>query len=308
MKLSLEIPYVKLRFHTQIVSDTRMPASKVAALRGGLGEMLLRQNCICGRNCGTCRFQESCIVMHTFYSYMPKKPPYVTGKESVGYLIECNDSTEEFREGSDFNFSLVLFGESVVFFNLFFQAFLQLGIEGIGKWKARFRLKEVRNTEEKPIVCKGKVDMGLYKIENLADYVLGRKKELQAEGELYTMRFITPLSMKYQQNYMRKFYSEALINGVARRIQMLNYYMGQETEIPDFITYPVITKQMAHHVTVKRYSSTQNTSMILHGIIGQIIFAEMTEECLECLLAGEILHMGKNISFGFGQYILEKII
>lgn len=133
MKLSLEIPYVKLRFHTQIVSDTRMPASKVAALRGGLGEMLLRQNCICGRNCGTCRFQESCIVMHTFYSYMPKKPPYVTGKESVGYLIECNDSTEEFREGSDFNFSLVLFGESVVFFNLFFQAFLQLGIEGIGK-------------------------------------------------------------------------------------------------------------------------------------------------------------------------------
>ena len=87
---------------------------------------------------------------------------------------------------------------------------------------------------------------------------------------------------------------------------MLNYYMGQETEIPDFITYPVITKQMAHHVTVKRYSSTQNTSMILHGIIGQIIFAEMTEECLECLLAGEILHMGKILALDLGNIFWRK--
>lgn len=308
MKGSFDIPYIKLTFCTRIVSNTRMPNSKVAALRGGMGEMLLRQNCICDRNCRQCRFYSSCVVTHTFYSYMPKKPSYVTGKESVGYLIECSDCTEDFPEGSEFEFSLILFGESIVFFNLFLQAFAQLGMEGIGKWKARFWIREVRNTEGNPVVCNGTVDMRQYKIEYVADYLFRRKKELQGsrtETGTYDMRFVTPLSMKYQQTYMQEFYAEALVKGAARRVQMLNYYMGQETEIPVFTGYPRIKKQTVRHASVKRFSSTQDTAMVLHGIKGQMTFAEMTEECLEYLIAGELIHMGKNISFGFGQYVLS---
>ena len=86
-----DIPYIKLHFYTELMADTVMPETKVAALRGGMGEMLLRQNCIADKNCHKCHFHKSCIVQHTFYSVMEKKPAYVTGDESVGYLIECMD-------------------------------------------------------------------------------------------------------------------------------------------------------------------------------------------------------------------------
>ena len=305
MKVSFDIPYIKLKFSTKIVSDTKMPAFKVAALRGGMGEMLLRQNCVSDRNCQVCRFRDACVVMHTFYSYMPSKPSYVTGKESVGYLIECGDVRENFPKGNEFEFSLLLFGESIVFFNLFLQAFTQLGMEGIGRWKARFWIAEVKNTEGIPIVRRESGDMRNYQIKNLRDYVLRRKQELSGR-KTYVMRFLTPLSMKYQKNYMKEFYSEALVKGAARRIQMLNYYLGQEAELPDFTEYPKIHSQEVKYAAVNRYSSTQDIRMTFYGIKGKIIFDWIPETCLEYLLAGELTHMGKNISFGFGQYMFLK--
>lgn len=306
VRLSFEIPYVKLNFYAEILEDTRMPVTKTAALRGGMGEMLLRQNCVSDRNCESCRFQKACVVRHTFYSYMEKKPAYVTGKESVGYLIECRDFAENFSKGSIFNFSLILFGESIVFFNIFLQALSQLGMMGIGKWKSRFWIKEVRNAAGECILCENQVDMRQYHIETVSDYILRRKKELTNRAQLYTMTFVSPLCMKYQQTYMKKFYSEAIVKGSARRVQMLDYYIEIEAELPDFADYPKIRNQSVKFETVKRYSSTQDSQMILKGISGRIVLEGIQEDCLDCLIAGELIHIGKNISFGFGQYVLDS--
>ena len=42
--------------------------------------------------------------------------------------------------------------------------------------------------------------------------------------------------------------------------------------------------------------------MLLRGIKGFIETEPIKEELLQLLLAGELLHIGKNTSFGFGQY------
>ena len=145
-KINFDIPYIRLRFQAELISDTILPVTKVAALRGGMGEMLLRQNCVMDQNCGSCRFQRCCVVRHTFYSHMEKRPPYVTGAESVGYLIECTDPRTKFRRGSCFEFSLILFGDSIAFFNIYLQAFCQLGMVGLGKQKSRFQIRTVCST------------------------------------------------------------------------------------------------------------------------------------------------------------------
>ena len=84
----LEIPYITLTFCLRFLKPSEVPEQKVSALRGGLGEMLLRKNCVADRNCDECRFQDSCIVWNAFYTPMRFKPAYMTGKESLGYLIE----------------------------------------------------------------------------------------------------------------------------------------------------------------------------------------------------------------------------
>lgn len=305
-KITFDIPYIRLTFWAEVLSDTCLPGTKVPALRGGMGEMLLRQNCVMDRKCGACQFGRVCVVSHTFYSQMEKRPAYVTGPESVGYLLECTDNRKKFRQGSCFAFTITLFGDSIAFFNIYLQAFCQLGMVGIGKEKSRFRIVKVCNTQGVPIVIGKQVDMKQYRIESLCSYIRDRKEELKKSNGEWHLDFLTPLSMKYQKEYMGRFYGEALVLGAVRRIQMLNYYLGMEAEMPELVRFPSIKRQTARLTGVKRYSGTQDTHIILRGIIGKVIFESIPEECLDYLIAGERIQIGRNTSFGFGKYILHR--
>ena len=304
--LTLDIPYIRLGFFAELTEDTQMPPAKTAALRGGMGEMLLTQNCVSDRKCENCRFNKVCVVMHTFYSPMDRKPPYVTGPDSVGYLIECTDRRTHFRKGSRFSFNLILFGDSIAFFNIYLQAFCQLGMYGLGKHKARFRIREVRNTAGLPVVRGNEVEMSRYRTGMAGDYVRHRKQELKSTEGDWTLTFVTPLSMKYRQNYMKQFYGEALVKGAARRVQMLDYYTGTEADVPEFAAYPRIRAQTVREESVKRYSGTQDSRMTLRGITGTVVFEDMPDDCLDYLIAGELTHIGRNTSFGFGKYVIGR--
>ena len=178
---------------------------------------------------------------------------------------------------------------------------------GIGKNKSRFQIAEVRNTDGEKIVTGNKVDMRKYKICMLNNYILKRKKELGFSEGRYTLVFTTPLSMRYQKKYMVQFYPEALLQGAARRIQMLNYFIGREAELPEFTQYPVIKAQSVKRESMKRYSSTNDARTELRGISGKIELRDVPEECVDYLIAGEITHIGKNTSFGFGKYYLSSM-
>ena len=101
-KINFDIPYIRLRFQAELISDTILPVTKVAALRGGMGEMLLRQNCVMDQNCGSCRFQRCCVVRHTFYSHMEKRPPYVTGGGECGISDRVYGSADKIQKGELF--------------------------------------------------------------------------------------------------------------------------------------------------------------------------------------------------------------
>lgn len=306
-ELTFDIPYIELDFYVEMLEDSILPENKVSALRGGMGQMLLRQNCVSDRNCEECMFLKACPVTHTLYTYMENKPEYVTGKESVGYLIECEDKRVEFEEGDRFVFRLILFGDSIVYFNLYLQAFSHLGMSGIGRNRGRFGITEVRNVQGEKIINGNRIDMRKYKIYRLSNYIIRRKTELKEKTGKYTMVFTAPLSMKYQQEYMKEFQPEALVKGAVRRLRMLNYYIGHPGDSPEFQKYPVVQSQTVQSRRGKRYSSTQKNIMPLRGITGTILFEEMPDECLDYLIAGELTHIGKNTSFGFGKYFLTSI-
>ena len=65
---ALKIRYIKLHFTVAMLEDTYLPADKVSALRGGMGEMLLRANCVRDRNCACCDFESECIVRRFLYA------------------------------------------------------------------------------------------------------------------------------------------------------------------------------------------------------------------------------------------------
>ncbi len=303
---ALKIRYIKLHFTVAMLEDTELPAEKVSALRGGMGEMLLRANCVRDRDCGQCDFESECIVRRTMYSRYEVTPRFVTTNDSVGYILECENYGKEFYEGDLLEFSLILFGRTIVYLNQYMQAFFALGNEGIGKNHSRFRIVSVTNTKRQKLFSEGMIYMKQYQIQTIWDYVKHRMRQIQENGCKNRLVFQTPLTLKYQGEFLDEFRMEAIWNAVRRRIYMLECYEGITNNIYnlecDEAMFPDIVMQEHEWITVRRYSSTQDRKMSLTGMKGYADLAIFPEDMLPVLLAGELTHIGKNTSFGFGRY------
>jgi len=302
---ALQIRYVKLHFKIMFLDNEILPINKVSALRGGMGEMLLRANCIRDRQCGVCDFEDECIVRRTMYSKFKQKPEYVKkGGESIGYVLECENYHTNFAKGDILEFQLLLFGNTIVYLNLFLQAFYALGMHGIGSENAKFQVFSVTNTKKKELLIGGIIYMGNYNVQHISDYADFRMEQFRRRKAEGKMIFKTPLTLKYRGNFLQEFEMNAIIEAVKRRIYMMACYEGIQTDFSDGIQIqvPEILYQEHRFVKVKRYSSRQENFMFLKGIEGSIQTNGFPDDVLYILLAGELIHIGKNTSFGFGRY------
>ena len=306
LESALGIRYVKLHFKAVLLQDAILPADKVSALRGGMGEMLLRAHCVRDRECAHCDFEPECIVRRTMYSKYDIVPSFVKTSDSVGYILECEDRDEAFYEGDSLQFQLILFGKAIVYFNQYLQAFFALGMEGLGKEHARYRIVSVTNTRNQPLLADGAVYMKNFQVQTIDEYVKYRMEHICPAAFQNRIVFHTPLTLKYQNVFLEEYHMEAVWNAVLRRIYMLECYEGIEDTVYDIeelkdSALPDIEWQEARHINVRRYSSTQDRKMVLGGIKGFVQLDLIPDQMLPVLLAGELTHIGKNTSFGFGR-------
>lgn len=301
---ALQIRYVKLHFKIQFMEAVRLPVNKVSAIRGGIGEMLLRANCIRNRNCANCDFESECIVRRTMYSKFDVKPAFVTTGDSVGYVLECENYKEIFEREDTLEFQLILFGKTIVYFIQFLQALYQLGSAGLGREHAQFQILSIRNTLGKEILDRNNVLMENYLIHTLNDYVEYRLGQGLSWKNL--IHFKTPVTLKYQGKFQENLVLEAVIAAVFRRLYILDCFEGLDCDEMHWQGgYPEVLGESSEKISVRRYSGTQEQKMTLWGVKGDLLLSEIPKEILPALLAGEIMHIGKNTSFGFGRYRVQ---
>ena len=287
-----------------MLEDTYLPVNKASAIRGGMGEMLLRINCISDRNCDKCEFEDECIVRRVMYSKMRIQPAFMTSGDSVGYVVSCEDRNERYKAGDLLEFDLLLFGRVAVYFGQILQAIQYLGYFGLGKNSAHFKVVKLTNSLREDILDGQNVDMSRFQLMRIADYVKYRKRKSAGINKII---FHTPLTIKLKGELQSLFDIQAIAESIERRIYMLNCYegidagrIGLEGHIPSQ------GSQNVRPVSVERYSSTHDSKIRLSGICGDIYIEKPDEEMLELLLAGELIHIGKNTSFGFGRYSLKE--
>ena len=303
LEQALKIRYVRLHFQIRFWEHTRLPMNKVLALRSGIGEMLLRANCIRNRKCGVCDFEKECIVRRTMYFLFEKdkKPVFITTGESVGYMLECENYQEEFYGGEVLGFQLILFGKTIVYFSQFLQAVFQLGHAGIGKEHSTYDIVSIKNTRSKEMLKGQDILMEHYEVETVGDYV-GRRLNKQGTWEK-SIRFKTPVTLKYRGEFQNNLSLEAVLPAIFRRIYILDCFEGLDCgEMEWKGDWLETVKSEARMITVYRYSGTQDQKVALRGVKGQLVLSDFPEEMLPVLLAGEVTHIGKNTSFGFGRY------
>ena len=307
---ALKVRFIRLRFTLAFLDDSILPKNKVSAIRGGMGEMLLRMNCVRDRQCETCDFTTECIVQRIMYPTLIKKPEFMTSDGSIGYILECEDHRNTFKAGEKLDFYLILFGKTIAHFNQFYQAFTVLGEQdGLGKHHAKFQITMVRNTEGMPIVIGNSINMDRYVIHSLYDHIIFRKMHLDTTCKKYMILFDSPLTLKYKNTFLHEFHIEAILAAIRRRIYILNCFEETGCDIlkEGPAPQPEILVQKHYPVSVKRYSMRKNEKMILKGLKGYLMISGITEDTMTLLLVGELIHIGKNTSFGFGHFHIKCI-
>ena len=190
-----------------------------------------------------------------------------------------------------------------------------LGVSGLGKHQAHFIIVSVKNQYWQDILVNNSIQMGNYQISTLGEYIdyrIKKKKKVQ-QGSLskvsdacYSgmLTFHTPFTVKYQGEFIRDLQMEPIIASIRRRLYMLDCFEGIEAEIfwEETPETAVTTRQQSRLEGVNRYSNRRDSAMTLRGIKGKVWFNDANEDTMKLLFAGELLHIGKNSSFGFGEY------
>jgi len=124
-----------------------------------------------------------------------------------------------------------------------------------------------------------------------------------------TLKFLTPMRIMLDKKLQKRLPFMAFFKTLIRRISSLKYYyMGEQmdqNEIRRLIELSgkidTFTENTSWH-DWKRYSSRQKEVMNLGGLVGTITYSGDMEPFWTYLQMGEIIHAGKNTSFGLGKY------
>lgn len=306
---ALQVRFVKLRFTVVFMEDSILPKNKVSDIRGGIGEMLIRMNCVWDRQCAECGLKKECIVQKVMNPEFERPPEFAATGGGIGYILECENYKDSFKAGDKLNFYLILFGKTIAYFYQFYQAISALGRQvGIGKYHAKFQIVGIRNMEGMSILERNSINMDRFIVHTLYDYILFRKLKNNISKKECTIIFDTPLALKYQNEFLKEYQMEAIMAAIKRRVYLLNCFEGIECDIlrQDGIDImPQIAEQEHHQIGVSCHFVQKNKKAVLNGLIGYVKLSNLTEGAMALLLVGELLHIGKNTGFGFGRFHIQ---
>lgn len=309
----------RFRVVAQVCEEIRLPRYAGSALRGAFGHAFRRMCCSLPREeCRKCLLREQCpyaLVFEPAQSpgfpqikrYKDLPPPYVIEPPETGSRL--------YAPGEEFSFHLILVGWVIELLVWFLVSFEEMGRWGLGKGQGRFQV--VRVEVEDPLSGRSEFiysgdDRMVRNVDLAVDFghVQAAVEPLGSPGRV-TLEFLTPTRLRKGSRLGDGFEFETLISRLLERISLLSiYYCGQE---PGF-NHLTLKKRAKGVVTLQkglwlwrweRYSARQKRAMSFDGYLGWITYAGDLVGFLPLLKLGEIIHVGKNCTFGLGKYRMD---
>lgn len=303
-----QIPFLKLTFFICPKETINLPVYKGSAFRGGFGYAFKRIVCALKKEtCDECLLKYKCIyayVFETISDYKIKRIPHP-------FVIEPPLVKKQiFEGGEEICFSLILFGKAIDYVPYFIYAFEELGNIGIGKKRGKFIVKRIEGAKnhkqnDSKIIYSDEEKI-LYSYEHSVLDLNGVDGE---EINEITLNFLTPTRIVYQNKLTIDLQFHILMRSLLRRISEICFcHCNGEYDKRDFKkmierakNIKILEKNLFWY-DWERYSARQDARMKLGGFIGSITFIGSLTEFIQYIKAGEILHIGKNTSFGLGKY------
>jgi len=303
----MKIPIQTFSFHLSFETPEWHPVFIANTLRGAFGIHLKR--IACGRsrkNCEDCLLADSCIYKYVFETPVPENSAMMKKYTSAPHpFIFC--ITEKNNPITAARVEVTLIGGCVEYLPYFIYAFESMGGEGLTRNKHKFTLDKVTSSSQtNAIYINGSSKL---KIPLKPDTLeIPENLILDTSSTTATLTMLTPLRVKKENKFMRAFEFRPFVTSLLRRLSALAYFhCGTELNF-DFRSLATLAEsvetieQEVKWVEFPRYSSRQQSKMMLGGISGEAVISGPLGPFIPILAAGERIHNGKGTSFGLGKF------
>jgi len=325
-KIIREFNLARFQFIFEAKNLISFPHFPGSALRGAFGRSFKEIACQMRQsNCDNCPIEKRCIYRAIFHPSLPDgiqmkrmqtpPPPYIFSWEG--------DNWENISAGDKFHFHLVLIGRFISAIPYIILAFKNLETTGIGIRRGKFKLKQVikqcpsGETESVYSDQSNRINPSENKFSTLNYLKLSqeiKKAKLSnikgKESFSLGIKFLTPTRIKSKDSLKSHFLFPSFWKRLLGRFNILKIaYCGGENLNPDlFPPYDkiILENKYLHWVDWKRFSKRQMHRMNLGGFIGSFRIRGNLLPFLPVLELGQLFHVGKNASFGAGNYRIEK--
>jgi hypothetical protein len=308
----------KYTFNSTFLSETILPEYKGSTLRGALGHALKRVVCnIPEMTCEQCLLAPQCAYVALFEPDLSGKSlPDLNLMSAMAspFVIEPPLTTKtQFSAGDSLAFNLILFGETNDLLPYLIYAFENMGQMGLGKkvggHRGQFQLNEIINRGKVIYSPEKQCIQAPDPLECLDIHPISDPRSISSIKIILE----TPLRFKMKGKVCKTLHFEHLMRVVLRRVSFLMACYGEKPLTLDFDHLIQQSKAVQMHDNQcrwfdwQRYSARQDCRMNLGGISGSVVYSGDLDIFLPFLLFCEKVHIGKQTSFGLGQFRLEYL-
>ena len=305
------------RFDLIVTEEIILPPYKGFAFRGVFGTVLRELACVLPEEeCTSCPFRQTCI-----YAYLFETSP-LEGVEGFRrfsnfprpYIIHPPmGDKRHFRRYDRMQFDFLLIGRASDCLPQVIATFDLIGQHGIRDGQGRFMIEKVTAIAEnraEQIIWQG----GTTLETTLPLHTLQCAKQPKKTSDQVLLQFYTPLLIEERGKitYETPRFS-LLIEHLGRRIMLLQALHGNgglsKEQLDDLITLAekvTISQSTMQWKQMERISNRQQARIKTGGLLGQVCYQGDLTPFMPLLRAGEIVHVGKSTTFGFGGYRLKK--
>ncbi len=299
---ALRLPVIRVWLELEVEDPTLLPRYLFSPLRGVLGAQLKRLSCVARRyeTCLDCPLSQHCAYGYIFETPRPEEADRL---RLYPYLPHPFTFTPSYPAPASPRvvIGLTLVGRGIQYFPHFVLAFEAAGKRGLGEKRVPFRLAGIRDHRHR---------RPLYQGGQLAPPELYEEFPKRPCSHLRLV-FHTPVTLRYHGQLVtpQTFAFHVLVRNLLRRLSSLSYFHAGQALDVDFkglIAQAEEVRTVAQDlrlVTIRRYSARQKQVMPLRGLVGEVRFQGEITPFTPLLQAGELVHVGKNTSFGFGYYV-----
>ncbi|MGY4676974.1 CRISPR system precrRNA processing endoribonuclease RAMP protein Cas6 [Pasteurella sp. P03HT] len=303
----ISFPIARYQFHFQVTQPIALPEYAGSTIRGVFGRALRKISCMTKlADCKSCPLYRTCPYTNIFETPAPESHNIQKFSQIPnGYIIEPPEWGEKiYPIGTILKFELVLFGQLIQQLPLISFAFKRAFEFNIAGGQAE--LVDIhhysQNRRSYSIFEKNKIEDHQAEIILLEQYPTSIQLDIQ-----------TPLRLQKNGKALSttKISLERFLKTLLKRIALLSEFHHQPLDI-DFeqLISQIENIQDEKTLTWKdwtRYSSRQQQTMKLGGVVGQWNLHNVPPEWAKLLYIGQWLHCGKNATFGLGKYQIANL-